>query len=103
MPRVTVNGTDTYEFQPVLPPYGGSASRPWLTNEIVEPSPGKSCNAPKNVGEKSIKGRALCPSSDRPEIRELYNKYCLPADGEPPSGPGGCDYGVRAQRVVLVK
>jgi Flp pilus assembly protein TadG len=69
--------------------------------EIVEPSPGKACNAPTSGGDKIIKGRALCPNSTNPTIQALYKAHC-----ETPLGgsvdPGGCGFGLRANRVVLV-
>jgi hypothetical protein len=69
--------------------------------EIVEPGSG-ACNAPVNGGDKIIKGRALCPNSPNPTVRDLYEEFCLPAGGTSVD-PGGCGYGLRANRVVLVE
>jgi Flp pilus assembly protein TadG len=71
--------------------------------EIVNPAPGKGCNAPVNGGDKIIRGRALCPNSSNATVRQLYHDHCLPPASAPESGPGGCNFGLRAQIPVLVK
>jgi hypothetical protein len=48
-----------------------------------------------------IKGRFLCPDSPTLEERELFNQYCR--DEDEGSGPGGCNFGLRAKDVVLVE
>jgi len=52
---------------------------------------------PSNV----IKGRFLCPDSDDAQERALFDQYCR--DQSDAQAPGGCDYGLRIDRVVLVK
>jgi len=72
--------------------------------EIVHPTPGKGCKAPSNGGDKIVKGRPLCPNSSNPTVRQLYDTYCRDkSPNAPPVEPGGCDYGPRANKVVLVQ
>ena len=47
-----------------------------------------------------IKGRFLCPNSPDETDRALFDQYCRQS-GDP--GPGGCDNGISAQSLVLVK
>ena len=51
---------------------------------------------------KRIKGRFLCPDSPDAQERALFDQYCLDDDSGP-QDPGGCNYGPRADRVVLVE
>jgi hypothetical protein len=58
--------------------------------EVTGPSP------------RLVKGRFLCPADPDPDVRDLYETYC----GDPPDqqdAPGGCNFGDRAERVVLVE
>ena len=48
-----------------------------------------------------IKGRFLCPESADAEERALYDQYC--GDPSEQKRPGGCDFGLRADQVVLVQ
>jgi Flp pilus assembly protein TadG len=48
-----------------------------------------------------IKGRFLCPNSPDATERELFDEFCRDDSG--PQDPGGCDFGMRADRVVLVE
>jgi Flp pilus assembly protein TadG len=70
--------------------------------EIVAPAAGKTCPGPSGApGDRIIKGRPLCPESTNPKVRQLYKDHCKPPDG--PIDPGGCGFGFRASRVVLVE
>jgi Flp pilus assembly protein TadG len=69
--------------------------------EVIAPAPGKSCDAPSTGTSRWIKGRPLCPNSTDPNIQTLYKTYCH-KDGEE-KNPGGCGYGERATRVVIVE
>ena len=74
--------------------------------EVIAPAPGKSCVAPEKSGsaDRLIKGRALCPKSLNPKVVELFNKYCLPKDEEPPPRTSdGCNFSIKATRPVLVE
>ncbi|MEM7411135.1 MAG: TadG family pilus assembly protein [Myxococcota bacterium] len=56
----------------------------------------------------SIKGRFLCPTSPDPIIRARFQEYCsiFPTDDDAEAlnaGPGGCNFGLRASRAVLVQ
>jgi hypothetical protein len=66
--------------------------------EILAPGP------PKQYGsaERVIKGKFLCPHSGNSDEQELYDKYCAPAEGEVVE-TGGCNGGLRANKVVLVE
>jgi len=57
---------------------------------------------PYDPGERLIKGRFLCSNSTDPNELALFYQYCQ-VPGDPPQGPGGCNFGFRASRVVLVK
>jgi len=51
-------------------------------------------------GDRLIKGRFLCPNSPNQKVRDLYRDNCvIPGNNQ----PGGCNYGMRVQRVVLVQ
>ena len=50
---------------------------------------------------KLIKGRFLCPNSPDANERALFDDHCRDRSG--PQDPGGCDFGMRADRVVLVE
>ena len=71
--------------------------------EIIEPSPGKACDAPSNGGDKIIIGRPLCPNSTDPDVQALYQEFCFDPSDPGSVDPGGCGYGLRANRVVLVE
>jgi Putative Flp pilus-assembly TadE/G-like len=76
--------------------------------EIIAPAPGPGVNCkfghtPPSGKSRLIKGRPLCPNSTDPKVQELYEEHCML---EPPDGsvePGGCGFGFRANRVVLVE
>jgi hypothetical protein len=72
--------------------------------EIIAPAPGKACtNAPSTGTSRWIKGRALCPNSPDAKVRELYEEHCGVDEETEPVEPGGCGFGLRANRVVLVE
>ena len=48
-----------------------------------------------------IKGRFLCPESADAQEAALYDQHCR--DDSKPMRAGGCDFGLRADQVVLVK
>jgi Flp pilus assembly protein TadG len=68
--------------------------------EIIAPAPGKKCDAPKTGTSRWIKGRPLCPNSTDPKVQTLYKEHCK-RDGD--INPGGCGFGERATRVVIVE
>jgi len=76
--------------------------------EVVSSSPGgKGCPEPDNkkliLKGEWIKGRVLCPNNKTDEtVRKLYDKYCRTPDDKPVE-TGGCDYGERANKVVIVE
>ncbi len=70
--------------------------------EIIAPPPKKCPAAPKTGDSRWIKGRPLCANSPDAKVRELYYEHC-DEPGDPPVAPGGCDFGSRADRVVLVE
>jgi Flp pilus assembly protein TadG len=47
-----------------------------------------------------IKGRFLCPNSRNADVRARYNESCQSSGG---IAPGGCNFGMRAARAVLVE
>ena len=70
--------------------------------EVIAPAPGKKCSAPTTGTGRFIKGRPLCPDSTNAKVRQLYDKYCKAKNPES-IDPGGCGFGIRANRVVLVE
>jgi hypothetical protein len=52
-----------------------------------------------------IKGNFLCPTSTDARIRARYEAHCMTAGGTALRGtaPGGCNFGMRAARAVLVE
>jgi Flp pilus assembly protein TadG len=48
-----------------------------------------------------IKGRFLCPNSPDAQERALFDQYCR--DPSEQQRAGGCDYGLRADQVVIVE
>ncbi len=72
--------------------------------EIIAPAPGKGCSAPLTGTSRLIKGRALCPNSTDAQVRALFDQYCRDDDEEEnPTAPGGCNFGLRANQLVLVE
>jgi hypothetical protein len=57
--------------------------------------------APPTTSAKEIRGRFLC-SKGTQEERDLIDEFCRDDDDEP-NGPGGCNFGFRANKVVLVE
>ncbi len=50
--------------------------------------------------EHQLRGRFLCNDSPDPQIVSLYQQFC---GGGGSTGSGGCDFGLRADRPVLVQ
>jgi Flp pilus assembly protein TadG len=68
--------------------------------EIIEPA--GDYHDPDPLHENHvIKGRFLCPDSTDPLERELFNEFCRDDSGG--QAPGGCNFGLRADHVVIVK
>jgi Flp pilus assembly protein TadG len=65
-------------------------------------APGGDYNDPSRL----IKGKFLCPQSADADERALFDLYCRDDPTTPGGGqtaPGGCDFGIRADKVVLVQ
>ncbi|MGI9591718.1 MAG: hypothetical protein ACR2P8_10155, partial [Myxococcota bacterium] len=52
--------------------------------------------------DRLVKGRFLCPNDPDPQVQALFDQYCADDPSDPPDTPGGCNFGFRADRVVLV-
>jgi hypothetical protein len=52
--------------------------------------------------DKRVRGRFLCPDSPDRKVRDLFEEFCREPSGEV-GGPGGCNFGFHADKVVLVQ
>ncbi len=52
--------------------------------------------------DRLVKGRFLCPDDPDPDVRDLYESHCADPPGDQ-DRPGGCNFGDRAEQVVLVE
>jgi hypothetical protein len=80
-----INGGVCFEIREIIAPAGDYAD-------------------PADPDKEVIKGRFLCPDSTDEQERALFDQYCREdSDSPQDASPGGCNFGLRAQHLVLVK
>jgi Flp pilus assembly protein TadG len=112
------NDPDEKEGEDRHAPFDGNADSWVVKLPVVECQNNHHCEFPGKItgavcfeirevefhGEtKKIKGTFLCPSSSDEVRRQLYAAHCRADDGDRGTGPGGCNFGMRADRAVLVQ